>query len=191
MSDTINIDAVKKHLDVLNEKMNETREDANGILTKFHFGGILVVIGLLNADLVLAQKLDLQSIASGPALLIMILVVIISAIYFYLICQRISYHQGQYRLTKHKYELTLYALQLKATGNAWRGALEHGAKEDADGPLPFPANSDFTAVARYLHDHHARRMADYQIWRPWLIAMLIVTMAIVVRLTGILMSGNY
>lgn len=186
----MNLEAAKKHLDVLNEKMNETREDANGILTKFHFGGILVVIGLLNADLVLAQKFDFQSNASGPAILIMTLVVIISAIYFYLICQRISYHQGQYRLTKHKYELTLYALQLKATGNAWLCALEHGAKEDSDGPLSYPANSDFSTVARYLHDHHARRMADYQIWRPWLIAMLIVTMAIVVRMTGILMSSS-
>ena len=59
MSDNINKEAAQKHLDVLNEKMTETREDANGILTKFHFGGILVVIGLLNADLVLAQKFRL------------------------------------------------------------------------------------------------------------------------------------
>ena len=68
MSDKINADVAKTHLNVLNQKMNETREDANGILTKFHFGGILVVIGLLNADLVLAKGFDLASIASGLVL---------------------------------------------------------------------------------------------------------------------------
>jgi hypothetical protein len=170
--------------------MNETREDANGILTKFHFGGILVVIGLLNADLVLAKGFDLTSIASGPAIIIMMLVVVISGVYFYLICERMYYHQGQYRLTKHKYELTLYAVQLNATGSEWLSALEHGAKKDPDGPLSFPEDSDFTSVARYLHDHHARRMEEYQIWRPWSIAMLIVGMAIIVRISGRLMSTS-
>ena len=179
MEGPLDKESALKHLDTMNSKMDETRQDANELRNKFLFGGIIVVIGLLNADLVVAEAFEGNKIGSSHFILFTTLAYLIAAIYFWLISKNIAYHRSQYRMTKHKYELTLYALQLEATNLEFLNALETSPKEEEEA-LEYNGVSNFSQAARYLHDHHARKLA-YHPGRNWLIAMLVVSLAVVAK----------
>ncbi len=179
MEGPLDRDSALKHLDTLNSKMDETRQDANELRNKFHFGGIIVVIGLLNADLVVANALEGNQIGAAHFTLFTTLAYLIAGIYFWLISKNVAYHRSQYRMTKHKYELTLYALQLEATNLELLNALETSPKEEKKA-VEYDNISNFSQAARYLHDHHARRLA-YHPGRNWLVAMLVVTLAVIAK----------
>lgn len=170
-----------KHLEVLNQKTSEVREDGNRFSARFLIGGIVAVIGLVNLDLVFEDRLGGVAAAGWLSGVFLISVLVLSGIYFHLVAGRIQYFRRQYRLAKHKYELTLYALLTHCPPATLMAALEQPARP-APEPLSFPRDGNFEAVAAYLHDHHGRRYADVERWRSWSVAMVVVVLVILARL---------
>ena len=170
-----------QHLEVLSEKMAGVSKECNQFANRFLFGGIVAVVALLNTDLVVEKKLAAGGYSPWAVWVLCVGVLCISGVYFYVVDRRIRRMQDAYRSTKHKYELTLYALCLGGSAEDLAAHLEKETKIDAANPTFNPA-AGFVRAAEYLHHHHAQSAEKIKKYRDWLMAMLIVGLAVFVKL---------
>ena len=185
-------DVALKHLEVLDGTMSRVSAEANQFSGRFLFGGVVAVIALLNTDLLIDRQVRIDRLHWGWALLLVAAVLVVSGLYFRVVAERILYFRRQYRLTKHKYDLTLYALLTNCRAAELVGSLEFPLKPVVTGgPLPFPHGAPFPQVADYLHDHHGRALARLSLRRDWSIGMLVVLATLVIKaLVYLVASGS-
>lgn len=186
--------ALEQQLELLNERMKETADTGNQFLTRFHFGGIVAVIALLNVDLVLIGKPDNVTLSYFLILLsIAIFLLILSFIYFCYVTNHYRGFRESHRKLKYKYELTLHAMLSGATAAEYACYLEKGLNKCNEPKDPdYPGSPDqllpFIKAADYLYEHHAHRLKykTNTIGKGYLyIAMLLVALTILIRLAGI------
>ncbi len=177
-------------LDHLEDRMRRVGAEANSFATKFHFGGMVAIIALLNTYLLI----DAPIVRAGAgwqspvtwivAVLILGAVWQLSKVYFDTVAAHLSRFEKAYRKTKHKYELLLYGLWL---GEDLPGLLLRleTAPEPAPEALPFPEPPDYPGVAAYLHDHHGRLLRQGPVSPAEAvntrIPLLVVRLAIVIK----------
>src|SRR5919112_481526 len=159
------MEAAEKQLDFLNETMKDTAAEANDFLKRYHFGGIVAVIALLNVDLIFLKGLSLDSpLKRWGFLAVLSLVFALSYVYFRFIISHYNRFALSHRKLKYKYELTLhYALCGKDVAS-YQYYLERGL--DAGPPDTSlhcfkgepESGYEFKAVANYLLAHHAERL---------------------------------
>lgn len=162
--------------------MSRLSGEAHQFAGRFLFGGIVAVIALLNTDLLIDKQLHLSRLGWQRGLILALAILVISGIYFRIVAERILFSRWQYRLVKHKYDITLHALLMGCSTPEFLKTLEYPLEPVRGGKaLPFPDNATFSAVADYLHDHHGRVLARLTLVRDWLIGMLIVLVTIVIK----------
>lgn len=183
-----------KQLDLLNDQMKDTAAEANSFLAKYLFGGLIAVIALLNVDLVLLKEPILAqcSAALGWAV---ILVLLLSGTYFYIVTNHYLVFRKSHRKLKYKFELTLHTLLLGGSGVAedYSRRLEYSAGEEPRTSKPeYPESGNSGEVLDYLLDHHRVRLREIEpaLKSPlfWL-AMLLVGLTMIVRLLPIVEQG--
>ena len=160
------MDVIEKQLEYLNDIMKGTASTANSFLLKYHFGGLIAVIALLNVDLVAMEQLSIESIKSlnNPELfgLAVLLVFVLSYIYFYVVLKHYGKFLSSHRKLKYKYELTLHLLLCMGENRDYQYFMERkidnnpvSDDEDKDVLMPNHGNDyDFITVAEYLLNHH-------------------------------------
>jgi hypothetical protein len=175
-------DILLKHLDVLNQKMSEVSAESNQFAGRFLFGGVVAVIALLNTDLVVEKQLANGGLDLLSMIILIFCVLLISAVYFYRVTKRIQYFRWAYRSTKHKYEITLYSLLIGCRVNEYIMYLEEPMRKSEKGPHRLSLQSDLQSTIEYLHHHHKEKAEQIDWYRDWIIAMLIVALAVVVKI---------
>jgi hypothetical protein len=180
-------DATIKHLELLNEKMSEVSKESNSFATKFQFGGIVAVIALLNTDLIIDKRFSLVNVNPYLAAGLLLLILVLSGMYFRGAADRIRHFRRAYRSTKHKYEVTLYTLLLtspadKAATLNFISNLEHSLKESGIANPELSPTSTYEDVMEYLHKHHAEAYNKIPMWKDWWLAMSIVLFTVIIKI---------
>lgn len=176
-----------KQLELLDKKMSEASDTANGHLTKFLFGGLAVTIGLLNTDLlILKEYVDPLHRLAGSALISTVALVLAHK-YFLLVIKQYNDHRRSHRKLKYKYELTLHKLLSQGDDPSYQRYLERGLQPLTGGqPKAFPEQTAFHLVADYLIDHHSRKLAEItDKSRLFYMAMDIVYLTLAVKLLSL------
>lgn len=183
------MDVIEKQLDYLNETMKETAAEANSFLLKYHFGGLVAVLALLNIDLVLIDAIAIESVFDFCLLgLSIFLVIFLSRKYFAYVLDHYGRFTKSHRKLKYKYELTLHAALSRARDQDYQFFLEqdvnHIPDEKIDGQLKVPNQDDyeFIYLANYLLNHHRIRYKDLEKkdghYLDMAMAVIILTLAI-------------
>jgi hypothetical protein len=177
-----------KALEHFEDRMKRVSEESNKFANQYRFGGIVAVIALLNADLLLDNSIlnfdwGFSNISQGLVLLtVLVLVYLMSRVYFSAIDERIARFDQAYRKTKHKYEILFNGIMLRADPKELLEALDHKALP-AQTELTFPEDPRFVTVAAYLHDHHGRQMpGEKAATLEAKLASIIVNLAIFIKL---------
>ncbi len=189
------MNVIEKQLDYLNDTMKETASEANSFLLKYHFGGIIAVLTLLNIDLVIAKDLNVDTMLDHIILLISIfLAVFLSYKYFEFVLRHYSRFAKSHRKLKYKYELTLHSLLSKGSNEEYQYYLEQSLdersafrKEDDDKISEPSKGYDFKYIAHYLLNHHRLRYRSLnKMDNSYLrIALTVVILTVLIR--GILL----
>ncbi len=192
------MDIIEKQLEYLNQTMKETAAEANGFLLKYHFGGLVAVLALLNIDLVLLRGVNLGSLGNGLLFLLASgLIVYLSYRYFRFVLIHYGRFVKSHRKLKYKYELTLsFALCADGSHAEYQYYMEQGLVGDFERakdrlPAPTPDGYPFTAVADYLLNHHRIRFQDLakvDINYLWM-ALLIILLTLVIRIIFLLIGS--
>lgn len=188
------MDIIEKQLDYLNETMKETASGANSFLLKYHFGGLIAVITLLNTDLVLAD--NIVKIGEENYRLVGVavcLIFLLSFGYFYIVLMHYRRFARSHRKLKYKYELTLHC---SLTNGDYRDYLLYMEKsisetpsEQAKDELRHHEGNDykFTEVADYLLNHHRIKYQKLE-WIDFkYLLMALSVIALTVSIRGMLM----
>lgn len=190
------MDVIEKQLDYLNQTMKETASEANSFLLKYHFGGLIAVIALLNVDLVLTEKINIQD--SQDYLLLIcaaLLALMLSYIYFKFVVRHYMRFSQSHRKLKYKYELTLHQALCKGDYKDYQFYLEQSVNETAThntDKISNPADNDyrFEYIADYLLNHHRikfNQLSDMD--NSYLaIAMSVIVLTISIRAIFLLAS---
>lgn len=105
------MNVIEKQLDYLNDTMKETASEANSFLLKYHFGGIIAVLTLLNIDLILFEDISLaSSIDYRLVAFAVFLSIFLSYRYFRFVLRHYARFAKSHRKLKYKYELTMHHL---------------------------------------------------------------------------------
>lgn len=153
--------SIVKQLELIDKKMSETASTANDHLAKFLFGGLIATIALLNTDLLIIKdyNTDLQRLAGS--LIVSIVALVLAHKYFLLVIKQYNEHRKSHRKLKYKYELTLHCLLSRGQDSEYQNFLETGITEiHKEEALKFPDNTTFQQIAKYLQDHHGRKLAE-------------------------------
>lgn len=179
-----------KQLELLDKKMSEASDTANGHLTKFLFGGLAVTIGLLNTDLLILKDFEDPLHRLAGSALISTVALILAHKYFLLVIKQYNVHRSSHRRLKYKYELTLHKLLSQGDDGTYQHYLEKGLKPKASGQsILFPEQATFPLVADYLVDHHSRKLADIVDKPPlFYMAMDIVYLTLAVKLLSLIVN---
>lgn len=162
--------------------MSRLSREAHQFAGRFLFGGIVAVVALLNTDLLIDKQLHIGSLGWQKGLILALAILVISGIYFRIVAERILFSRWQYRLVRHKYDITLHALLIGCSTPEFLRMLEYPLEPVKGGKaLPFPESVTFSAVASYLHDHHGRALGRLSLVRDWFIAMLIVLVTVIIK----------
>ena len=173
--------AALRSLQNLEDRMQNVSRESNQFATRFLFGGIVAVIALLNTDLLIDNTLTGAQSNWIVLTILLLVVLLISWLYFNGIAKRMLRSDKGYRRTKHKYEVLLYGIFLQSDAKL---ILEHLEREPKPmkKELDFPSKIAFSAVAEYLHDHHGRALSELMAQtNERNLAMLIVILAIIVK----------
>lgn len=169
-------------LEHLHIRMAETSKDSNTFAARFHYGGLIAVAAILNADVVLLKTQVSPGLRMGLVAMTGLLLLALSIWYFGLIADYRVEQDRNYRKTKHKYEVMLYGLMYHASAYELIRELEQPAKQRSTGSAPAPPFGTFSEAAIYLHDHHGSRLVDLKKreW-AWLEALYVVVVVFVIR----------
>ena len=154
------MDIIEKQLQYLNETMKETAAEANSFLLKYHFGGLVAVLALLNIDLVLLDSASLNGKLDYALLAIaIILVLVLSYKYFGFVLNHYSRFAKSHRKLKYKYELTLHLALCKGDSKDYQYYMEQsvsGLPDSRDDEIKAPKDKQykFSYMAKYLLNHH-------------------------------------
>jgi len=158
------MDIIEKQIEYLNETMKDTASEANSFLLKYHFGGLVAVLALLNLDLVLIDSVRLKGILDYLLLFgAVVLVILLSQKYFQYVLVHYKRFTESHRKLKYKYELTLHFSLSNGEVKDYQYYLEQdlgdSIDESADRKLRQPDFKDygFVYVANYLLNHHRLR----------------------------------
>jgi len=169
-------------LEHLHARMVETSKDSNTFAARFHYGGLVAVAAILNADIVLLKAQVNPGLRIGLVAVTGLLLLAVSIWYFGLVADYRVEQDRNYRKTKHKYEVMLYGLLYHASAYDLIHELEQPAKKGCTGNAPVAPFATFSAAATYLHDHHGRRLEDLKKReRAWLDALFVVAVVFVIR----------
>jgi hypothetical protein len=196
------MDATEKQLDFLNQTMKDTAAEANEFLRRYHFGGMVAVIALLNVDLISLRGLSLNtSFRWSVFVAVLLLAVALSYVYFGFIIKHYNRFTRSHRKLKYKYELTLHhALCGGGDVALYQYYLERGLGGDlpADAPDCLREKPDggyeFRGVADYLLVHHAEKLKEIESGsasREYIkIAMLIICLTVIIKLGFLLVTSG-
>lgn len=174
----------RNQLEYLNSTMKDTLQASNSFLLKYHFGGIIAIIGLLNADLFLLTDIVYNIATCLLLLLVAGLVVLLANIYFGIVLKEYCRYLQSHRKLKYKYELTLHLLLCEEKKNDYQLYLEKSfdsvkyemltEKEIKNGE---------GAVFAYLYKHHLSKFHRIPLkTKPYhRIAMVIICLTIIIR----------
>lgn len=192
------MDVIEKQLDYLNETMKDTAAGANSFLLKYHFGGLVAVLALLNLDLVLLDEMQLTSEQDRVLLWIAVAAaLILSFVYFYFVLKHYHRFSKSHRKLKYKYELTLHFAFIKGRISDLQYYMEQKITvkvEGEDKPIERAElkNYEFNFFADYLLKHHRFRFQEinkqdsHYIW----IAMLVIILTLGIRLFFVFMGAD-
>ncbi|MDH5426268.1 MAG: hypothetical protein OEY29_14865 [Gammaproteobacteria bacterium] len=194
------MDIIEKQLDYLNETMKQTAADANSFLLKYHFGGLIAVIALLNADLVLADRI-IKTASQHYAMLSVAVMLIfsLSFCYFYIVLMHYRRFARSHRKLKYKYELTLHCSLSNGDYRDYQFYLEKSVSDKTSGQketedkLNKPEEKDypFTDIAEYLLNHHRIKYNKLEKvdLRYLLMALSVIALTVSIRVIFIMAIG--
>lgn len=184
------MEIIEKQLDFLNQTMKETAAEANGFLLKYHFGGIIAVIALLNTRW---ELLDAPGLAPAKNTWLLaaatLLVMALSLIYFVAVMRRYRDYLLSHRRLKYKHELSLHCLLCEGDAATYQYYLEQSVKAAPQAAMAVTLAREqrysFEQMAHYLLDHHRRKYGqENQLDRLQLgIALLIIAITLTVRIS--------
>ncbi len=160
------MDVIEKQLDYLNQTMKDTASEANSFLLKYHFGGLIAVITLLNVDLVLTKEIKLQNNIDYLLLaLAASMALILSYIYFKFVVRHYMRFSQSHRKLKYKYELTLHQALCNGEYKDYQYYLEQSVSDTAlqksdEIKNPKDNDYDFKYIADYLLNHHRLKFSQ-------------------------------
>lgn len=183
------MDVIEKQLEYLNSTMKETASEANSFLLKYHFGGIIAVVAMLNIDLVLFQSITFTTNMEYILFFIAILLAfLISWGYFYFVLKHYGRFSKSHRKLKYKYELTLHLLLSNGSYWEYQYYLEKSVSDDIESNEPIfndipTTQYEFKKMAEYLINHHREKYKELdEKDRSYLyIAMLIIVFTLSIR----------
>lgn len=148
----------QKQLEYLNSTMKEKLQAANSFLLKYHFGGIITIIGLLNVDLLLLKDIDYNLSTCSLLLSVAGFVVLLAYFYFDVVLNEYCRYLQSHRKLKYKYELTLHLLLCEEGKADYQFYLEKGFDAPNYEALDRETiGQGKEAVAGYLYKHHKQK----------------------------------
>jgi len=183
------MDILEKQIEYLNGTMKDTASEANSFLLKYHFGGLIAVLALLNIDLVLVNPASFSTVLDYALLSVAILfVVLLSYKYFRFVLNHYCRFSESHRKLKYKYELTLHLLLCQGDNRDYQFYLEQSVSGEPESEVdeidePDTENYEFNYFAKYLLNHHRikfRKLKEKDDSYLW-IAMLIIALTLSIR----------
>jgi len=190
------MDVIEKQLEYLNQTMKDTAADAHSFLLKYHFGGLIAVLTLLNIDLILVKSISFKHNADYWLIMVgIILIITLSYKYFSFVLKHYIKFSQSHRKLKYKYELTLSFALCKGKNSDYQYYLEQSVMEKPTSVLDQidwcqDQEYSFVYVAKYLLNHHRLRFKQLKNYdRTYLlIAMVIILLTLSIRIIFLLIS---
>ncbi len=183
---------IEKQLDYLNDSMKEKAVDANSFLLKYHFGGLIAIIALLNVDLVLADKVaEISPENLGYFWTAIFLIIVLSFVYFYVVLLHYRRFARSHRKLKYKYELTLHCSLCDGLHRDYQFYLE---KSIAEKPIDKfkdelvehrDTDYKFPEMAEYLLHHHRKKYQKLEFVDVKYLLMALSVIALTLSIRGI------